>query len=390
MSIKASIHHLTHYKYNTPVILSPQVIRLRPAPHSRTKVLSHSLRVSPTGHFVNLQQDPYGNYLARYVFPEPVTELRIEVDLVADMTVYNPFDFFVEESAETWPLAYPEELKEDLSIYMRPEPAGPRLQAFLDTIDRSPQKTVDLVVGLNQRLQQEIGYVIRMEPGVQTPEETLAAARGSCRDTGWLLVQTLRHLGLAARFVSGYLIQLAPDIKSLDGPSGTEVDFTDLHAWCEVYIPGAGWIGLDPTSGLLTGESHIPLAATPHYRNAAPITGGYFGQAGTDFAFDMKVMRVSEHPRVTRPFPQDSWEQLDRLGEEVDAFLKAEDVRLTMGGEPTFVSIDDFESEEWNTAAVGPQKRGLADTLIRRLRERFAPGGFLHYGQGKWYPGETL
>ena len=390
MSIKASIYHLTHYKYDRPVILSPQVIRLRPAPHSKTKVLSHSLRVSPAGHFVNLQQDPYGNYLARYVFPEPVTELKIEVDLVADMTVYNPFDFFVEESAEFWPFSYPEDLREDLSIYMKPEPVTPAFQAFLDTLDRSRQKTVDMVVGLNTRLQQEIGYVIRMEPGVQEPEETLTRALGSCRDTGWLLVETLRHLGLAARFVSGYLIQLAPDLKSLDGPSGTEVDFTDLHAWCEVYIPGAGWIGLDPTSGLLTGESHIPLAATPHFKNAAPITGGYFGQAETDFAFDMTVMRVSEHPRITKPFPQDSWEHLNRLGEAVDAYLEAEDVRLTMGGEPTFVSIDDFQSEEWNTAAVGPEKRGLADTLIRRLRTRFAPGGFLHYGQGKWYPGESL
>jgi uncharacterized protein (DUF2126 family)/transglutaminase-like putative cysteine protease len=390
MSIKASIYHLTHYIYDKPVILSPQVIRLRPAPHSKTKVLSHSLRVSPEGHFVNLQQDPYGNYLARYVFPEPVTELKIEVDLVADMTVYNPFDFFVEESAEFWPFDYPEDLRDDLSIYRKPDPAGPKLQAFLDTIDRSRQKTVDMVVALNTRLQSEIGYVIRMEPGVQTPEETLTSALGSCRDTGWLLVQILRHLGFAARFVSGYLIQLAPDLKSLDGPSGTEVDFTDLHAWCEVYITGAGWIGLDPTSGLLTGESHIPLAATPHYRNAAPISGGFFGQAETDFAFDMKVMRVSEHPRITKPFPQDSWEHLDRLGEEVDAFLSAQDVRLTMGGEPTFVSIDDFQSDEWNTAAVGPQKRALADTMIRRLRERFAPGGFLHYGQGKWYPGESL
>jgi uncharacterized protein (DUF2126 family)/transglutaminase-like putative cysteine protease len=391
MSIKASIYHLTHYTYDNPVVLSPQIIRLKPAAHSKTKVLSHSLKVTPSNHFVNLQQDPYGNYLARFVFPEPVTELKIEVDLVADMTVYNPFDFFVEESAQSWPFDYSEDLVEDLSIYRKPEPTGPLLEKFLKTLDRTEgQHTVDMVVALNARLQQEIGYVIRMEPGVQSPEETLETCKGSCRDTGWLLVQILRHLGFAARFVSGYLIQLAPDLKALDGPSGTEVDFTDLHAWCEVYIPGAGWIGLDPTSGLLTGESHIPLAATPHFKNAAPITGGYFGKAETEFAFDMTVTRVSEHPRITKPFPQDSWEKLDELGEEVDAYLKAEDVRLTMGGEPTFVSIDDFQSEEWNTGAVGPMKRGLADTLIRRLRDRFAPGGFLHYGQGKWYPGESL
>lgn len=391
MAIKASIYHLTHYKYDNPVRLGPQIIRLKPASHSRTRVISHSLRVSPSNHFVNLQQDPYGNYLARFVFPDPVTELKIEVDLVADMTVYNPFDFFVEETATKWPFDYPETLRDDLSIYTRPEPTGPLLTAFMATIDRSPdQPTVDMVVGLNARLQQEINYVIRMEPGVQEPEETLASGKGSCRDTSWLLIQVLRHLGFAARFVSGYLIQLTPDLKALDGPSGTEVDFTDLHAWAEVYLPGAGWVGLDPTSGLLTGESHIPLAATPHYRNAAPISGGYFGQANTAFDFDMQVRRIAETPRITKPFSDESWDELNALGEEVDRVLTAHDVRLTMGGEPTFVSIDDFESEEWNTGAVGPTKREKADTLIRRLRERFAPGGFLHYGQGKWYPGESL
>ena len=392
MSIKASIYHLTHYKYDTPVILGPQVIRLRPAPHSRTRVLTHSLKVSPSKHFVNHQQDPYGNWLARFVFPEPVTELKIEVDLVADMSVYNPFDFFVEEQAESVPFAYPEDLKDDLSIYMTPEPLGPRMKAFLATLQTSDMRTVDFIVAANQKVQQAVEYIVRLEPGVQSPEETFEIGKGSCRDSSWLLVNAFRHLGYAARFVSGYLIQLKPDLKALDGPSGTEVDFTDLHAWCEIYLPGAGWIGLDPTSGLLTGESHIPLAATPHYRNAAPISGGYSApdDLKVDFDFDMQVYRVAEHPRITKPFSDESWEALNHLGKVVDQKLIQNDVRLTMGGEPTFVSIDDFESDEWNSAAVGPHKRALADVLIRRLREKFAPGGFLHYGQGKWYPGESL
>lgn len=397
MGIRVALRHVTRYTFDRLVSLNPHVMRLRPAPHARTPIDSYSLRIEPSPHFLNWQQDPYSNYTARLVFPNLAKELVVTVDLVADLVPINPFDFFVEESAEKYPFRYDDALSRELAPYLETLPAGPLLTKLLAEAKKADLKTTDYLVELNRLIQSRVAYVIRMEPGVQTPEETLELGRGSCRDSAWLLVQLCRHLGLAARFVSGYLIQLVADEKPIEGPEGPHADFTDLHAWAEVYVPGAGWIGLDPTSGLLTAEGHIPLAATADPQTAAPVSGSFAwtklhedDKVEEKFGFEMSVTRIGETPRVTKPYTEDQWEAIDSLGRSIDRDLCEWDVRLTMGGEPTFVSIDDRDAPEWNTTALGPHKRKQGITLLKRLRDRFAPGALLHFGQGKWYPGEQL
>ncbi len=389
MSIHVALHHRTSYQYERPIGHGPHVVRLRPAPHCRSNILAYSLKVGPEEHFINWQQDPQANYLARLMFPEPMARLDIEVDLVVEMSVQNPFDFFLEEQAEQFPFKYDAEQARELAPFLAVQKAGPLLSQVIERFKDKTGRTIDVLVEMNSALQAAIGYQIRMEPGVQTPEETLGKASGSCRDSAWLLVTLLRHLGLASRFVSGYLIQLKPDVKSLDGPVGSEVDFTDLHAWTEVYLPGAGWIGFDPTSGLLAGEGHLPLACSPDPSSAAPVTGGV-EPCETTMEHEMTVTRIYESPRTTLPYDEEQWAEILKCGQLIDEDLDAMDVRLTMGGEPTFISMDDFDGDEWNTAAMGPTKRLLSGQLIKRLRAQFAPGGLLFYGQGKWYPGEML
>ncbi len=390
MTITVGISHHTEYKYDRSVNMGPHIFRLRPAPHSRTKIKSYSLKITPEDHYINWQQDPFGNYQARVVFNKPTKEFSFTVDLVAEMTVINPFDFFLEEYAEEFPFVYDKISKAELAPYLKKRKASPKLLELIASLaPKEPIRSVDFLVAVNQVIFELVGYGIRLEPGVQTPNETLSKKTGSCRDSAWLLVQLFRHLGLASRFVSGYLIQLTSDQKSLDGPSGPEEDFTDLHAWTEVYIPGAGWIGLDPTSGLFAGEGHIPLACTPEPSSAAPVTGG-IDDCESEFSFYNKVTRVHEDPRVTKPYSEAQWTAINRLGQKVDNIYDEEGIHLTMGGEPTFISIDDMEHPQWNTEADGEEKRVLAHNLFLEMNKVYTQGGFTHYGQGKWYPGEPL
>jgi uncharacterized protein (DUF2126 family)/transglutaminase-like putative cysteine protease len=373
------------------VSLGPHVVRLRPAPHCRTPISAYSLKVTPEPHFLNWQQDVFGNFMARLVFPELTTELSITVDLVADLTAINPIDFFVEEYAERFPFAYEPALLDDLEPYLRPV-EGSRVKEWLAATGGPPEEGVPVIsflANLNSWVAREIAYTVRLEQGVQTPDETLERRIGSCRDSAWLVVAALRELGMAARFVSGYLVQLRPDPRPGEPQEGPFTDFTDLHAWAEAYIPGAGWVGLDATSGLFASEGHIPLSATPHPGHSAPVTGTT-GPGSSELDFSNTVTRLHEDPRVTLPYSDEQWERIGVVGAAVDTALEAGDVRLTMGGEPTFVSRHDMEAEDWKVAADGHQKRDLAMALADRLKEHYAPQGLVHRGQGKWYPGEPL
>src|SRR5262245_7071054 len=177
MAIRVSLHHVTEYRYDRPVTIQPHVVRLRPAPHCRTPITSYSLRVLPEPHFLNWQQDPYSNYLARCVFPNPTRRLRVEVDLVADLTIINPFDFFIESYGEQYPFEYDPTLARELAPFLECEPPGTKLQALICELRPAKRRTVDHLVEINRRLQSEVAYIIRMEPGIQTCEETLTIRR---------------------------------------------------------------------------------------------------------------------------------------------------------------------------------------------------------------------
>jgi uncharacterized protein (DUF2126 family)/transglutaminase-like putative cysteine protease len=387
MGKKIAVHHESRYRYERPVSLGPQTIRLRPAPHCRTPIASYSLEIKPADSMCSWQFDPLANHVARVVFPNKTSEFSVTVDLVANMIPVNPFAFLLEPEAETVPFTYKPEVARNLEPFLSIEPVGFYLREFIDSV-RGPQPTVALLLGLNERIHNQVAYVTRLEHGVQSCEQTLSMGTGSCRDTSWLLVQVCRRLGIAARFVSGYLIQLAGD-EPLAGKESRKADSADLHAWAEVYLPGAGWVGMDPTSGLLTTEGHIPLACSSKPGDAAPI-GGTVEPAGVEFTYELMVRRIDEVPSLTSPFTEHDWHKIREMAYDVDRDLKAQDVRLTMGGEPTFVGLDEPESGQWNLEALGPQKRSVGLALIRSIRQRTAPGGLLHFGQGKWYPGEPV
>lgn len=387
------IQHHSRYTYPRPTALGPQVIRLRPASHAKATIETYSLRIEQDC-IVHWQQDPSGNRIARVTFREGqlVDSFDIQVELAVDIRPVNPFDFYVDDRVEKVPFRYPAETQRDLLPFLATDAeavkGGPLLEEFLASLPKDGP-TVPLVVEVNRLINERIRYVIREEAGLWTPEETLANGRGSCRDSAVLLIAALRSRGLGARFVSGYLVQLKDEGMIPNQPKGVGQDVADLHAWAEVYLPGAGWVGLDATSGLLCGEGHIPLACTAHPPFAAPIEGTS-SVAASSVGFSMAVSRLGHEPRPTEPYAEEVWQALLTAGDALDARLAAQDLALTMGGEPTFNARDQGGLPEWNEDALGPSKWTMGLHLAGELRDRLAAGGVLLHRQGKLYPGESM
>lgn len=387
------VQHRSHYRYPEPALLGTHTLRLHPAAHTKASVETYRLSCEQAER-IRWVLDPYGNRVAQlsFAWPQRHAELEVLVEMAVEIRPVNPFDFFVDHRCSELGFAYPDEYRSELEPFLRlDDPAfetGPRFEALLAELPSSGD-IVQGLVELNRRTHAAVAYVIREEAGVWTPEQTLEHGRGSCRDSAVLLVALLRRRGIAARFVSGYLIQVTDEGMLPDLPKGLDHDVADLHAWAEAYIPGGGWIGLDATSGLLAGEGHIPLACASTPGLAAPL----FGTADVladSVAFSLSVARLGHEPRPTAPYTDEVWLALREAGDRCDARLSELGLRMTMGGEPTFLAREDLDAPEWNTAALGPSKWRHGLRLIEQLRERLAPRGVVLQRMGKHYPGESL
>lgn len=263
MNRRYQIHHHTIYRYDTSVTFSPHYLRLKPQESDVCDTLSYTLDVSPPCS-VYWSEDIIGNHVAKCIFSTPSDILDIRTVLEVSLGEKNPFAFIVDEYAENYPFAYRPYEQNGLQYYLQVQEQGELFTQWVARFSPLSMYVVSMLREVANAIAMEIRYEKRHEPGYLPAEQTLAEKQGSCRDTAWLLMQTLRALGLASRFVSGYLLQPEDDVPDVD---------IEYHAWVECYIPGAGWVGIDATSGLFTAEHHIALASDAFPENTAAVIG---------------------------------------------------------------------------------------------------------------------
>jgi uncharacterized protein (DUF2126 family) len=380
MSVRVGITHSMLRRFERPVLLSTHWLRLRPAPQTRARITAYSLAVQGGPHYLNWVRDPFENYLARLDVSEPVSTLGLELDLIAELEPINPFDFLSEPDAAQHPFAYPPQLRKELASYLQVTAPGPRCQAWLETLDRAPASTVERLDEVNRRVHAAHGLTATAVPGPVDLEAFLERRTGSCWDAAWLLTLSLRHLGLAARFACGYRIVLAKE-------SGDQ-DAVSLHTWSEAYIPGAGWIGLDPEAGVFTTEGYIPLACAPDPLHVVPFVGER--EAGEKMEGEALRVRRLDPLDASWPFTDAQWADVQALGHVVERDLEGQGLKLTLGLSLSLVANDPTAGPEWGIASLGSSKREAAEALLERLWKRVAPGGVPHLGQGEWYAGDGL
>ncbi|MCH8507045.1 MAG: transglutaminase family protein, partial [Ectothiorhodospiraceae bacterium] len=369
---RVALRHRLDYRFDRPVRLSTHWLRLRPAPQTAARIQAYSLSIRPGSHFINWVRDPFENHLARLDFPDPVTHCSIDMELLAELPPVNPFDFLLTADAASHPFSYADQLARELAPYLGEMAEDADVARWLQSLDRTPVSTLERLQQMASRIAEEF----HLEPFGNDIDlaRLLRHGAGSHRELAWLLTVSLRALGVAMRLVSGYRLMLSSDPHA------------HLHTWCEAYLPGAGWIGLDPASGLLTTEQHIPLCTASDPLRALPVLG--YRESCEESVREQISLGLLEREAPEWPYSAAQWTRLEAAADSVDQALESEGVPLTQSSALEFGKPERTDAPEWSSTGLGPDKWRAGTELLQRLRAERMNGSLILLGQGEWFAGE--